>query len=318
MADAVGPNARTTVQPVDLSGVESELSGLTELLLGPPGPDPEQIPGLASAISNMPQFQEQSAAVDSLVDLISKTGAAKPQQADLASPLAGLANFVRGGALQVPGAPKPHDTGQALRAAEMAANQKAILTNTILKGVKSLSGGKTGSKKRPKEFELKSAGFANSIEEGEKALDALAAEGFDPSQYKEAIQSKGFFGVNTIRNEKVRRFVRATKGALNAILRRESGAAIKDDEYAYLLDVYIPLLGDGSQILQEKRDARLGQLAVARTSAGPDALEELRGQLSKVKGEFPSLKNRKKRGSTGRGDSLKDINAEIRRRGLDK
>lgn len=73
---------------------------------------------------------------------------------------------------------------------------------------------------------------------------------------------------NAMQSPEGKRFNQAAGDFINAALRRESGAAISNDEYARFGKIYFPLPGDDAQTLAQKKAARNTVISSAKTSAG--------------------------------------------------
>ncbi|KAB0680161.1 hypothetical protein [Aureimonas leprariae] len=56
---------------------------------------------------------------------------------------------------------------------------------------------------------------------------------------------------------------------LASVLRKDSGAAITDQEMAIYGKTYLPQPGDGAEVLQQKRAARRQALSAIETGLGP-------------------------------------------------
>lgn len=90
--------------------------------------------------------------------------------------------------------------------------------------------------------------FAYRIDDANQVLDK--GKGFYGSQ-------SGWLNVpKALRSEDRRLFEQAENNFITATLRRESGAAIAEEEYATAREIYIPLWSDSAEVLAKKKKAR--------------------------------------------------------------
>jgi hypothetical protein len=80
------------------------------------------------------------------------------------------------------------------------------------------------------------------------------------------------------KTEDRKRFEQASRDFINAVLRRESGAAIAPSEFTSAELQYLPQRGDGEAVLAQKAQNRLVQQRALELEAGA-AFAELRGAL---------------------------------------
>jgi len=86
-------------------------------------------------------------------------------------------------------------------------------------------------------------------------------------------------GFNFLKSDDRQKFEQASQNFINATLRRESGAAISEDEFATAERQYIPQVGDSQAVLDQKsRNRQVIQAALA-AEAGPEAIAQLIEQL---------------------------------------
>ena len=81
--------------------------------------------------------------------------------------------------------------------------------------------------------------------------------------------------LNPIDTTSERRYDQASRNFINAILRRESGAAIAKEEFESAELQYLPVTGDGETVLEQKKTNRQVALAALQAEAGEDALAEV-------------------------------------------
>lgn len=88
-----------------------------------------------------------------------------------------------------------------------------------------------------------------------------------------------------IRDESLKKFATATRAFINSQLRRESGAAIADSEFANAIEQYIPQAGDTPERLAQKRDNRVRAMASLKASAGANVVSAFEDEYQKLSGE---------------------------------
>jgi hypothetical protein len=120
------------------------------------------------------------------------------------------------------------------------------------------------------------ASFAKRVQLSENALSALESEGFDPSTFKSRAIQKG--NLSSISDPQQRRYAQAARTFVNAVLRRESGAAISPDEFTSAKIQYFAQLGDDAKTLAQKKSVREAVIAGLQAEAGP-AMDKLNTEL---------------------------------------
>ena len=116
--------------------------------------------------------------------------------------------------------------------------------------------------KEMNENQAKAAGFADRIAEASPALDV------PPPSVGTAILSN-LPGGNFMLDPNQQSFYQAERNFINAVLRRESGAVISDEEFANARKQYIPQPGDSPQVLEQKRRNRETVKRSMMRDAGP-------------------------------------------------
>lgn len=112
------------------------------------------------------------------------------------------------------------------------------------------------------ENQAKAAGFADRITESNPVLDT-------PPQSVGASILSGVPGGNFALDPKQQMFFQAERNFINAVLRRESGAVISDQEFDNARKQYIPQPGDSPQVLEQKRKNRETVKQSIAREAGP-------------------------------------------------
>ena len=114
------------------------------------------------------------------------------------------------------------------------------------------------------EVQSNAAGFADRIASAMPELDRV-------SPLRSAIVAEGLpLGLGAARvPDRDKRFFQAERSFINAILRKESGAAIAASEFESARRQYIPQPGDGPEVLERKRIERQVALQNLSRAAGP-------------------------------------------------
>jgi hypothetical protein len=112
------------------------------------------------------------------------------------------------------------------------------------------------------EGERVAATFADRMAESNKILEDLSKAAASSGQV--------FYGAlpNVLKPEDTRRLDQAKRNFVNAILRKESGAAISPTEFQNAEQQYFPQPGDTPAVIQQKAQNRLTAIEGMRRSAG--------------------------------------------------
>lgn len=126
----------------------------------------------------------------------------------------------------------------------------------------------------PKEFKKEqydAAGFAQRMKQAEDIFSGLENRGYDRSSRLEGLKS-ALPGVLQGNDTKVQD--QAERNFVNAVLRRESGAAISPEEFANAQAQYFPRAGDPAEVLANKK-ANRQQAAQAIGAAAGGAMDQV-------------------------------------------
>lgn len=105
--------------------------------------------------------------------------------------------------------------------------------------------------------EKQTAAFAYRVLSANDRLNSLAEQGiFKPTAMEIVTDKAGQATRIVLRNDRDRQFVQAAKEWLAPILRKDTGAAVTDTEFAYYLDIYIPRPEDDVATIRQKAAAR--------------------------------------------------------------
>ena len=120
-------------------------------------------------------------------------------------------------------------------------------------GTVSLTEGPLSNRPKLTEGEAKNAGFLERVNKSSQVLDALEGQG--TSLYNKTIGNIPVVG-NYARSQDAQKYDQAKRDFVNAVLRRESGAVISDQEFANAEQQYFPQPGDGPEVIAQKRANR--------------------------------------------------------------
>lgn len=123
----------------------------------------------------------------------------------------------------------------------------------------------------------KVATFAVRMENSSGVIDAV---GDNMVQFGDRISGSGLFPQG-LKSDDRQKFEQASRDFINAVLRRESGAAIGKEEFASANLQYLPVPGDSEAVLEQKRRNRDIVLTGFKAEAG--------GAFDEIKGTMPSL-----------------------------
>lgn len=126
--------------------------------------------------------------------------------------------------------------------------------------------------KPPSAGQFAAAGYGRRIEQAEADFNSLLASGYKPTDMKN-IAAKGF-APELMKSENVKLQAQAERNFLNAVLRKESGAAISPGEFSSGERQYFPREGDTPKVLEQKARNRAQKLAELKAEAG-DAWEKV-------------------------------------------
>lgn len=105
--------------------------------------------------------------------------------------------------------------------------------------------------------------FGSRMQDAEKVFTKMAAQGtVRPSVLKGAVENLPFVGgvagagANAMSSEGQQQVEQAQRDFVNAVLRRESGAAIAESEFRNATKQYFPAVGDSQAVIQQKTQNR--------------------------------------------------------------
>lgn len=180
------------------------------------------------------------------------------------------------------------DKADAIAAARLA-NQDKLIESQVVKNYADANKKETEASAGPKttEGEKLSANYVQRMEKSGADLDRLFKSGYDPSSVEASAGRNVPRALEVFRPENAKLLENAEKNYLAAILRKESGAAISQNEYDEAGRIYFPRVGDGPDVLAQKKSNRDQAAAGLRAAAGA-ALKK----VPLVKTESPSEQSR--------------------------
>jgi hypothetical protein len=114
--------------------------------------------------------------------------------------------------------------------------------------------------------QFQAAGFGKRVENAAHSMDDLANSGYDRSSagsaFRSALPNFAMSDEGQVQEQAERDFI-------NAVLRRESGAAISKSEFESGEKQYFPRQGDSEEVKQKKRNNRMQVLNSLQAEAGP-------------------------------------------------
>ena len=117
----------------------------------------------------------------------------------------------------------------------------------------------------PKATQSEAAGYGRRIEQAMKNMEEIGATDFDRTDFSSGL---GSYMPDTMRSDEALSQDQAESNFINAVLRRESGAAISDTEFDKAEKQYFPRPGDGERTLAQKKANREQILVSLKGEAG--------------------------------------------------
>lgn len=158
-------------------------------------------------------------------------------------------------------------------AAEMKKNSvlmKAV--ESAISGQQSLKNKAAEGAAEPKADQHKAALFGQRMQQAEGVFGKLTEQGYDPTGVSAGAQRTTVFGIGVperLKSGEFKQQEQAERNFLNAVLRRESGAAISESEFDSGSKQYFPREGDTPEVLEQKRQNRLLAIQGLQAEAGP-------------------------------------------------
>lgn len=140
---------------------------------------------------------------------------------------------------------------------EQGDNARTGLTTQATLDAARLKAG-AGANKPLNDVQSKALQFGTRMQAAGSVLDGLASKGVDqPGLIKRAADAVGMGGAaNWTQSGEQQQVEQAQRDFINAVLRRESGAAIADSEFSNARQQYFPQVGDSPEVIAQKRKNR--------------------------------------------------------------
>lgn len=146
-----------------------------------------------------------------------------------------------------------------------------------------------GANKPLNDVQSKALQFGTRMQAAGSVLDGLASKGVDqPGLIKRAADAVGMGGAaNWTQSGEQQQVEQAQRDFINAVLRRESGAAIADSEFSNARQQYFPQVGDSPEVIAQKRKNR--EIATAGVLAEvPDSETRVNQVMATANGNSPA------------------------------
>ena len=180
----------------------------------------------------------------------------------------------------------PKDESSAGLAGLIKQQQAALQGLQIQEHVK-----KAGEVEGPK---AAAATYGRRMEEADRIMGELESQGYDRAGMTEGITSKL---PGAVQGTHTKQQAQAERNFVNAVLRRESGAAISPAEFSSAEEQYFPRVGDSPEVKNQKAQNRAQAVAGLRAEAGhawdkiPTAQASYTAQQRKAILSVPGLRN---------------------------
>jgi len=123
--------------------------------------------------------------------------------------------------------------------------------------------------KVPNKDQFQAATFGTRAAQAEDVFSQLAQKGFDPTTTGNSIRRNFPGWLEGNKGGDIKSLEQAQRNFVNAILRRESGAAISESEFDNARSQYFPSYGDTPEVLQQKEQNRKTAIAALNAEGAP-------------------------------------------------
>jgi len=124
---------------------------------------------------------------------------------------------------------------------------------------------KANKKTKMSGTQAQAVGFGKRLEQAEQVFSDLRNEGYNRAEISSGL---GSMLPNIMQSEEAQRQAQAERNFVNAVLRRESGAAIAESEFESAEKQYFPRAGDEPEVIAQKRRNRQQALESLKAEAG--------------------------------------------------
>lgn len=139
--------------------------------------------------------------------------------------------------------------------------------------------------KQPSKEQFDAALFGKRMETSNGVLGKLSQEGFNRADKREGIKA---LLPSVLQGSAMRQQDQAERNFVNAILRRESGAAISPSEFENAAQQYFPRAGDTGEVLAQKSQNREQAIEGMRAASGIAWEKVATPKIAKTKKDAPS------------------------------
>lgn len=186
---------------------------------------------------------------------------------------------------------------------EQGDNTRTGLTNQATLDAARLKAGASANKPL-NDVQSKALQFGTRMQAAGSVLDGLASKGVDqPGLIKRAADAVGMGGAaNWTQSGEQQQVEQAQRDFINAVLRRESGAAIADSEFSNARQQYFPQVGDSPEVIAQKRKNR--EIATAGVLAEvPDSETRVNQVMTRADANTPPARQSSSAGQPQRVES---------------
>jgi len=159
------------------------------------------------------------------------------------------------------------------------AKQDKVLTKSKLadfnEKLNSIVSGKPEKEGKISGDQRKAATFSVRMSQAEDIFGVLEDKGFSP------VEGEGFVA-NRLKREDRQSYEQSQRNFVNALLRRESGAAISEGEFESANQQYFSQPGDSAQVAAQKRANRAVAIAGLQAEAGDTAIGDIYSRLGNL------------------------------------
>lgn len=120
--------------------------------------------------------------------------------------------------------------------------------------------------KQPTQGQFTAGQFGKRVEQANTIFDSLEQEGYNRSGSAEGLKT---YLPNVLKPTQLQEQEQAERNFVNAVLRRESGAAIAPSEFKSAEIQYFPRAGDTPEVLDQKKQNREQAFAGLKAESGP-------------------------------------------------
>jgi hypothetical protein len=153
--------------------------------------------------------------------------------------------------------------GQVYRVNSLTGQAEPVSVSGTNKPLTGATGGAKAS-----EAEKSTAGYASRMQKAESLLDKISITSQKPTVTELGVGAISETAANALRGSERQQALQAQKDWVRAKLRKESGAAIGNQEMADEISTYFPQVGDSPDVIEQKRQARQTATQSLITSSG--------------------------------------------------